>query len=121
MGDRRRRPEQPRNDVGRFGVRVLAPVVLEARDRQLVRGEGGAVEENDAFFAHLPLPWFSPVSRSNARMSADESSSLSPAPMSAFICCAMSAAPGSGVAVFCALSMTMAMSLWCSLTLKPGL
>src|SRR5574340_1232352 len=122
MGDRGRRPEQPRHQVGRFGVRVFAPVVLEAWDRQFVRGESGAVEEDDAVLAaHLPLPRFSPIRRSSARMRADESSSLSPAPISAFICWVTKAAPGNGVAVSCALSMTIAMSLWCSLTLKPGL
>jgi len=66
-------------------------------------------------------PAYLRTNRSSARMMAEESSSLSPAPISAFICWAMSAAPGRGVAVSCALSMTMAMSLWCSLTLNPGL
>src|SRR5512143_4120108 len=118
VGDGDGGPEQARHQVGRSRRGVFAPVVVEAGNRQVVAAQRRAIEEDDAFLgAHLPLL----TSRSSARMRAEESSSLSPAPISAFICWAISAAPGSGVAVSCALSITMAMSLWCSLTLKPAL
>src|SRR3569832_1642818 len=93
MGNRRRRQEESRHDVGRFGVRVFAPVVLEARDRQVVRGEGGAVEENDAFFrAHLPKPKKTPNNHTNTHKNTKKTKTQTPAPISAFICCAISAA-----------------------------
>ena len=48
MGNRDGGPEQTRHLVSGFGEREFAPVVVEVWDGQVVCGEGGTIEENDA-------------------------------------------------------------------------